>query len=79
VLDKRKTFRSFRHGFKDAARAAMSKEHHDAITGHANGSGGRTYGLGVLLPVLAQSMAKVKYAGLDLSLQGTAPEQKRRS
>jgi len=67
VLDKRKTFHSFRHGFKDAARAAVSEEHHDAITGHANGSVGRTYGLGVPLAALAQSMAKVKYPGLDLS------------
>jgi integrase len=65
VTDKRKTFHSFRHGFKDAARAAgMPEEHHDAITGHANGSVGRGYGLGVPLRVLAESMAKVTYPGL---------------
>jgi integrase len=40
VTDKRKTFHSFRHGWKDAARAVMPEEHHDAITGHANGSVG---------------------------------------
>jgi integrase len=66
VTDKRKTFHSFRHGFKDAARAVMPEEHHDAITGHANGSVGRSYGLGVPLKVLAENMAKVRYAGLDL-------------
>jgi integrase len=64
VTDKRKTFHSFRHGFKDAARAVMPEEHHDAITGHANGSVGREYGLGVPLKVLAESMAKVRYPEL---------------
>jgi integrase len=77
VLDKRKTFHSFRHGFKDAARAVMPEEHHDAITGHANGSVGRSYGRGVPLSVLAESMAKVRYAGLDLSAQAEASEQRR--
>jgi integrase len=59
VTDKRKTFHSFRHGWKDAARAVMPEEHHDAITGHANGSVGRSYGRGVPLKVLAESMAKI--------------------
>lgn len=39
----------------------MSEEHHDAITGHSNGSVGRSYGSGVPLRVLAESMAKVKF------------------
>jgi integrase len=64
VTDPRKTFHSFRHGFKDAARAVMPEEHHDAITGHSNGSVGRSYGRGVPLRVLAESMAKVRFAGL---------------
>jgi integrase len=64
ITDERKTFHSFRHGFKDAARAVMPEEHHDAITGHSNGSVGRGYGLGVPLKVLAESMAKVRYAGV---------------
>lgn len=61
VTDKRKTFHSFRHGWKGAARAVMPEEHHDAITGHANGSVGRSYGRGVPLKVLAESMAKVDH------------------
>ena len=63
VSDRRKVFHSFRHGFKDAARAVMPEEHHDAITGHSNGSVGRGYGRGVPLRVLAESMAKVTFAG----------------
>jgi integrase len=71
ISDPRKTFHSFRHGWKDAARAAgMSEEHHDAITGHANGSVGRSYGRGVPLKVLAESMAKVRYVGANF---GAAP------
>jgi len=56
-----KTFHSFRHGWKDAARAVMPEEHHDAITGHANGSVGRSYGRGVPLKVLAESMARISF------------------
>jgi integrase len=61
ITDKRKTFHSFRHGWKDAARAVMPEEHHDAITGHANGSVGRSYGRGVPLKVLAESMARIHF------------------
>jgi integrase len=64
VTDPRTVFHSFRHGWKDAARAVMPEEHHDVITGHSNGSVGRRYGTGVPLKVLAQSMAKVRFAGL---------------
>jgi len=42
----------------------MEEEHRNAITGHANGSVGRSYGTGVPLKVLAESMAKVHYPGL---------------
>ncbi len=55
ITDPRKTFHSFRQGWKDAARAVMPEEHHDAITGHSNGSVGRSYGQGVPLKVLAES------------------------
>jgi len=65
ISDPRKTLHSFRHLFKQIARGVMSEELHDALTGHSNGSVGRTYG-GVPLKALAESMAKVRYAGLDL-------------
>jgi hypothetical protein len=65
VTDPRKTFHSFRHLWKDAARAVMPEEHHDAITGHSNGSVGRSYGRGVPLRVLAESMAKINYPAVD--------------
>jgi integrase len=61
VTDPRKVMHSFRHLWKDAARAAMPEEHHDAITGHSNGSVGRGYGTGVPIRVLAESMAKVRF------------------
>lgn len=61
ITDRRKTFHGFRHGFKDAARAVMPEEHHDAITGHSNGSVGRSYGLGVPLQTLAKAMARVRF------------------
>ena len=64
ITDPRKTFHSFRHGWKDAARAVMPEEHHDAITGHSDGSVGRTYGHGVPIKVLAESMARVRFAGV---------------
>lgn len=77
VTDRRKVYHSFRHGWKTAARAVMPEDHHDAITGHSNGSVGRSYG-SMPLRVLAESMAKVRYASLDLTLQGTAAPKKRR-
>ena len=66
ATDHRKTFHSFRHGFKDACRrAGLSEEVHDALTGHANGSVGRGYGLGVPLGVLGEAVAKVSYPGFQ--------------
>lgn len=68
ITDHRKVFHSFRHTFKDACRrAGIAEEVHDALTGHSNGSVGRSYGLGVPLKVLAEAVEKVSYAGLDLS------------
>jgi integrase len=65
ITDPRKTFHGFTHGFKDAARACMPDDQHDVITGHSNGSVGRSYGRGVPLKVLAESMAKVRFAGVS--------------
>jgi integrase len=68
VTDKRKaSFHSLRHSFVDAARAVMIEEHRHAIKGHSGGGVGRTYGTSVPLSVLAESMAKVRYSGLDSS------------
>jgi integrase len=64
LVDPRKVFHSFRHGWVDAAREVMGEEHRQAITGHSGGGVGRSYGTGVPLRVLAESMAKVRYAGI---------------
>ncbi len=61
ITDRRLVFHSFRHTFKDAARAVMPEDQHDVITGHGNGSVGRSYGRGVPLKLLAESMAKVRF------------------
>lgn len=62
IADTRKVFHSFRHSFKDACRrASIPEDVHDALTGHSNGSVGRTYGLGHAISVLAQWLEKVSY------------------
>lgn len=56
-----------RHTFKDACRrAGIAEEVHDALTGHSNGSVGRSYGLGVSLTVLAEAMETVSYPGVTV-------------
>ena len=74
IADTSKVFHSFRHGFKDAARAAgVSQEVHDALTGHSHAStvsGG--YGAKQMLqrfgvPVLKRAVEEISYSGLDLS------------
>ena len=67
-------FHSFRHGFKDALRAAgVGEDINDALTGHAGGSPvGRSYGAKDIarrfgLSALADAVSKVGYPGLDLS------------
>src|SRR5262249_62008089 len=74
IANKALVFHSFRHGFKDALRAAgVSEDVNDALTGHAGtGSVGRTYGAKDMLkrfglPVLNDAVSKVRYPGLDLS------------
>ncbi len=66
VTDRRKVFHSFRHGFKEACRAAgIGEEVHDALTGHAGGGVGRSYG-GVPLGIKAREISSVRYGDLDL-------------
>ena len=52
ISDKRKTFHSFRHGFKEACRIAeVPKELHDKLTGHQSSDIGDGYG-GDLYPLM---------------------------
>jgi integrase len=73
IADTAKVFHSFRHGFKDAARAAgVSQEVHDALTGHSNATVSGGYGAKNMLArftvkVLADAVSKISYPGLDLS------------
>ncbi|QZN98251.1 site-specific integrase [Chenggangzhangella methanolivorans] len=61
VKDQIKVFHSFRHTFKRLARSAhLTEEMHDALTGHAGGSGvGRSYGKGFDLQALSEGVAKI--------------------
>jgi integrase len=68
IRDRRKVFYSFRHNFKRACRdASIDEEVHDCLTGHRPYWGGRRYGEGISLDVLAKAMARIEYRGLDLS------------
>ena len=69
LTDPRKLVHSFRHGFKDACRrCAVPSEHHDRMTGHGGRTVGDSYGAEYFpLRPLAESMARVRYEGLDLS------------
>ena len=67
-------FHSFRHGFKDALRAAqVSEDINDALTGHAGGNRvSRGYGWKDMVrrfgfPALHAAVEKAAYSGLDLS------------
>ena len=72
IANKATVSHSFRHGFKDAARAArVSEELHDALTGHGNASVGRGYGAKEVvrrfgLETLADAVSRISYPGLDL-------------
>lgn len=63
-----KDFHSFRHGFKDACRAArIPEEVSDALTGHSGGGIGRRYGSnGIPLDVKADAVKLVRFDGLRL-------------
>ena len=73
ITNKASVFHSFRHGFKDALRAAeVSEDVNDALTGHSSGAVGRGYGSKTMvrrfgLRALAAAVSKVAYPGLDLS------------
>ena len=73
ITSPNRVFHSLRHSFKDALRAAgVSEDVNDALTGHSGGGVGRSYGAKDVvrrfgLQRLAGEVAKVKYAGLDLS------------
>jgi integrase len=74
IANRASVFHSFRHGFKDALRAAeVSEDVNDALTGHAGpGTIGRQYGAKQMIrrfgiATLAAAVSKVTYPGLDLS------------
>ncbi len=82
VNDTAKVFHSFRHGFKDAARAAkISQEVHDALTGHSNTSTvSAGYGAKNMIQrfgakVLSDAVKKISYPGLDLSKVRTSTQR----
>jgi integrase len=67
-------FHSFRHGFKDALRAAgVDEDVNDALTGHVGpGTVARKYGAKEMvrrfgLERLASAVSQVRYPGLDLT------------
>ena len=74
-------FHSFRHGFKDALRAAgVNEDVNDALTGHSGGNAvARGYGWRDMVrrfgySTLSAAVAKVQYPGLDLAaLRWTPP------
>jgi integrase len=74
IANRASVFHSFRHGFKDALRAAeVSEDVNDALTGHAGpGTIGRQYGAKQMIrrfgiATMAAAVSKAAYAGLDLS------------
>jgi integrase len=74
ITSKDRVFHSFRHGFKDALRAAgVSEDINDALTGHSGGNSvARGYGAKDMvrrfgLAALADVVGKIAYPGLDLS------------
>jgi integrase len=75
-------FHSFRHGFKDALRAAgVNEDVNDALTGHSGGNSvARSYGWKDMVrrfgfPTLHAAVEKVRYPILDLStVRWTSPQ-----
>lgn len=70
IEDGTKVFHSFRHTFKRMARdAGLSEELHDALTGHAGGGVGRSYGKGFGLKALAEATARIEPPNAVVGLQ----------
>lgn len=68
TIDKRKSFHSFRHLFKDVCREhGIEKDVRDAIQGHSEGDSAGDYG-GQFYPLrpMVEAMAKYKVAGVKL-------------
>jgi integrase len=75
-------FHSFRHGFKDALRAAgVNEDVNDALTGHSGGNTvARGYGWKDMVrrfgfPTLYAAVKKVRYDGLDMRALRWTPEE----
>jgi integrase len=75
IENKKSVFHSFRHGFKDALRAAgVNEDINDALTGHGGGNGvARGYGSDDMVrrfgfPRLKEALEKANYPGLDLTV-----------
>lgn len=67
ITDRRYTFHSFRHAYKDACRSAkLAQEAHDYLTGHATPGVGAMYGK-YPLTALFDEVSKIVYLGVDLS------------
>ena len=61
ILDRRVVFHSFRHTFKTLCReAGLSEELHDALTGHAGQTVGRSYGH-MPLTALVEAVARIRF------------------
>jgi integrase len=60
INDSRKTFHSFRHYFKDLCRnAGLSKDQHDALTGHTDSSVSGGYGVGHRIEILHEFVNRI--------------------
>jgi integrase len=72
ITSRTSVFHSFRHGFKDALRAAkVSEDINDALTGHSGGGVGRRYGAKDMVrrfgaEALRDAVALVSYPGATL-------------
>ncbi|MBN8479390.1 MAG: site-specific integrase [Burkholderiales bacterium] len=67
VVDKRRVFHSFRHGFVDACREVMNPELRDNLVGHSNKATAEQYDTGRYpLAPLFHAVASVRYKGLSL-------------
>lgn len=61
ILDRRVVFHSFRHTFKTLCReSGLSEELHDALTGHAGQTVGRTYGH-MPISALVEAMSRIRF------------------